>query len=380
MVAASTKRNALLTGSHNTDLSEHGLFRQTLGGSKRTLRAAFEAVFGQGPRPDVLRDARHSLAAARIDLSPADGQGFWRFLSVRDEIFAVLTECDFAQGRIERVCDEGLIEFHFILGGPVALSLSGHTPTADDRRFGEATLIACRNAPGVEYAVHCPAGPTRMIGLYVEPALLGESFALRADGVAAIRKLLDPRAGTITVLDQRLDQDVVQTLMGLRAIRFENPQDLLLAMAKLYELIYFVTAALLSRKTAETPTVEFTQRELQMFERARERVTTELGRPLTVNDLARELGTNATKLKSGFKLLYGTTLFNYRLRLRMEYAMQLLMERKLPISEVARASGYERQASFTSAFKAHYGLLPKAARQLQGRVRPSNADEPPGAA
>jgi AraC-like DNA-binding protein len=53
----------------------------------------------------------------------------------------------------------------------------------------------------------------------------------------------------------------------------------------------------------------------------------------------------------------------------MEYAMQLLLERKLPIGEVARASGYERQASFTSAFKAHYGLLPKAARQLQSRSR-----------
>lgn len=276
-------------------------------------------------------------------------------------MFVIVTDCVFADTRIEQVVDEGLIEFHFILGAPGELSLSLSGP--DDRKFGEASFIACRNGQDVDYSICFPPGPASMISLYVEPSLLRDSFGFGDCAVADVRKLLDPEPGTLTVVEQRIDPDTVAILMSLRAVAFDSQRDLMLASAKTYELIYLVTSALCSRRDVDDPSVVFTKRELQMFERAREILARDLERSLTLNELARELGTNATKLKSGFKLLYGTTVFSYRLRFRMDHAIRLLVERNLPISEVARAVGYERQASFTSAFKAHFGFLPKSARR-----------------
>ena len=108
----------------------------------------------------------------------------------------------------------------------------------------------------------------------------------------------------------------------------------------------------------------FTEKELDMFARASEILSTDFTSNLTISGLARLLGTNSTKLKSGFKLLYGMTIFNYRNRYRMMRAMELLVEQTQPISAVAHAVGDEHQASFTSAFKAHFGFAPKSTRQM----------------
>jgi transcriptional regulator GlxA family with amidase domain len=48
----------------------------------------------------------------------------------------------------------------------------------------------------------------------------------------------------------------------------------------------------------------------------------------------------------------------------------LLVADQLPIAAVASAVGFRHQASFTSAFRAHFGLTPKQARQ---RVTPTTA-------
>jgi len=346
-----------------TGEAQRGLFRQELGDESRTLASVFRRVTEGLTGRDRLTDARQKIFHACVDLQGPDDKGYWRFITVRDEIFAIITECEFAEARVERVVDEGFVEFHIVMSSPVELSLS--KPDRDERKFDEATLIACRNAVDVGYSVHLSPGQTSMIGIYVDPDLLRESFGLDGGEIADIQKLLNPQPGTITVLEQRLTTEIIGCLREIRAIAFTEQRDLVLAAAKLHELLYFIVSALRSRENVDDPSVVFTQRDLLMFERARELLSMQLDRALTLPELAKELGTNATKLKSGFKLLYGTTIFSYRLRFRMDHAMKLLAEESMPISHVARAVGYERQASFTSAFKGHFGFLPKSVRRLQ---------------
>jgi transcriptional regulator GlxA family with amidase domain len=47
----------------------------------------------------------------------------------------------------------------------------------------------------------------------------------------------------------------------------------------------------------------------------------------------------------------------------MDRAMELLVTDSLPIATVAHAVGFRHQASFTSAFRAHFGFTPRQARQ-----------------
>lgn len=81
--------------------------------------------------------------------------------------------------------------------------------------------------------------------------------------------------------------------------------------------------------------------------------------PVTIAQLAKQAGTNVQYLKTHFKLLNDTTVFNYIFVKRMEYAKNLLISGKYRIAEVAYKSGYKQPSHFSSSFKKHFGYLPQ---------------------
>lgn len=80
--------------------------------------------------------------------------------------------------------------------------------------------------------------------------------------------------------------------------------------------------------------------------------------PCSIIDLAKIVGINQTKLKNGFKDLFGTTVFGYVRDIQMEKAKQLLLEERLYVSEVADQVGYNHPQHFAVAFKRKFGILP----------------------
>jgi AraC family transcriptional regulator, transcriptional activator of the genes for pyochelin and ferripyochelin receptors len=74
--------------------------------------------------------------------------------------------------------------------------------------------------------------------------------------------------------------------------------------------------------------------------------------------LCTQFGLNEFKLKKGFKLLFGTTVFGYIQELRMQQARLLLLERVLNVNEVADKLGYTNPNHFSTAFKKHFGMSP----------------------
>ncbi|MNY63971.1 Regulatory protein PchR [compost metagenome] len=67
---------------------------------------------------------------------------------------------------------------------------------------------------------------------------------------------------------------------------------------------------------------------------------------------------NEFKLRNGFKQHFGTTIYNYITRIRMEEAKRLILNENKNMYEVSTIVGFKHQASFTHAFKKYYGLLP----------------------
>jgi AraC-like DNA-binding protein len=332
-----------------------GLFRAFLG--EKTVAAVFAKLAAAGNTGAI--DRRFGLFRARIDLPQEDGAGSWRLLSLGDDVFVVLTDCTFAATRHERVAAEGLVEFHFLLEGPVELTLpQAHDATAPSN----VSLMACQQASGMAYDVVCQPGVYRMCSLYVRPELLERSFGLDGRrGLAA--RLLHPMAGTIAVSEQKIDLDFLRVLRDLFGIGFASVRDMPLAAARIVELLVLSAAALDRSDETQDDSIVFTARELAMFDRARAVLATDFSETQTIPALARKLGTNATKLKSGFRLLYGTTIFAYRNRHRMDRAMELLAAGEMPIAAISHAVGFRHQASFTSAFRAHFGFTPRQARQ-----------------
>lgn len=80
--------------------------------------------------------------------------------------------------------------------------------------------------------------------------------------------------------------------------------------------------------------------------------------PQTLEGISKAFLLNEFKLKSGFKKLFGITVFGYIQRLRMEHSLLLLNSGGFTVGEVAAIIGYESDSSFIRSFKQYFGCPP----------------------
>jgi len=100
------------------------------------------------------------------------------------------------------------------------------------------------------------------------------------------------------------------------------------------------------------------QDDLKKIEHARDILDAEYTYPPTIIELAKQITLNEFKLKRGFKEYFGTTIYGYVTRLRMEEARRLILDEKKSIGQVAAAVGFNHQSHLTDAFKRYFGILP----------------------
>ena len=80
--------------------------------------------------------------------------------------------------------------------------------------------------------------------------------------------------------------------------------------------------------------------------------------PPSLISLARTVGLNVNKLKTGFRKMYNDTVYGVLKTYRMETARMLLQRGEANVSEVAFAVGYSNISHFSAAFRKTYGVLP----------------------
>ncbi|RPE13904.1 AraC family transcriptional regulator [Chitinophaga lutea] len=130
--------------------------------------------------------------------------------------------------------------------------------------------------------------------------------------------------------------------------------------SKALELLLFSSDQFIQNDTDERYGCRFlTQMEdREKIEKARSILLEQLDAPITIRDLARRVAMNECYLKKGFKAMFGTTIYDYFQKERMEKAKGLLYEKGLSVSEVAIMMGYSCISHFSTAFKKHTGLKP----------------------
>lgn len=99
----------------------------------------------------------------------------------------------------------------------------------------------------------------------------------------------------------------------------------------------------------------------RMYE-VKELITYDLSSHVSIIELAKKVGTNDCYLKKQFKEVFGTTVYGYLHKERMEKARMMLAESNRKISEVARSIGYKHASHFSLAFKKYFGYLPNKIR------------------
>jgi len=84
---------------------------------------------------------------------------------------------------------------------------------------------------------------------------------------------------------------------------------------------------------------------------------------LTIESLARELGTNRTSLQALVSCSLGKSVAEYLASVRLDAARALLADTFLPVGEIAERSGYADASAFSRAFKQGFGVAPSEFRK-----------------
>jgi len=85
----------------------------------------------------------------------------------------------------------------------------------------------------------------------------------------------------------------------------------------------------------------------------------DLENPPLLHELSRRVGMSPKKLNKGFRKVFGTTVFGYLQRIRLERARYLMLKQGKNVTEAAFAVGYSSMPSFSRAFSNHFLMPPK---------------------
>jgi len=95
------------------------------------------------------------------------------------------------------------------------------------------------------------------------------------------------------------------------------------------------------------------------IKKAKQIIIDNMSEPPSMQELADKIGLSLTKLKEGFKHIYGESVFNFLLDYKLEFARKQLLSKKYNVSEISLQVGYSTASHFIAAFKKKYGTTPK---------------------
>lgn len=92
-------------------------------------------------------------------------------------------------------------------------------------------------------------------------------------------------------------------------------------------------------------------------------ISSDLSVHYSIQELAKLVGLNDFLIKKEFKRIFGTSVFEYLIDLRMSKSKELLSLTDKPIYEIAELIGYKNPTHYTAAFKRKVGITPKKYRE-----------------
>lgn len=99
------------------------------------------------------------------------------------------------------------------------------------------------------------------------------------------------------------------------------------------------------------------------YKRVLDFVAGNFGKPIQIEDLAREAGLSTSHFSRLFKSVIGDSPYQFLMRYRVEQAEEMMLDPANALIEVALACGFSDQPHLTRIFKQHRGVTPKAWRQ-----------------
>lgn len=258
-----------------------------------------------------------------------------------------------------KVYDENRVEYEIDAALGCGVLLAGDAPAVHVEGHGqfrhelERPVIAGNGKPVRAWTTYKANQHNAMSGFYLKREFFerfGEDVA--DDGLATLRSLLNSDYQVVTLpkthrITEIARQNLVHPYSGALGTLFLESNTLA-----------FVIEAALMLKEANRIASAIGRKNYDRVMHAREILEANLANPPKSLDLARQVGLNLTSLQAHFKAAFGTSIFSYIRRERLEFSRMLLRDTELPVGKIGYQVGFSSPAAFTAAYRRHFGEPP----------------------
>jgi AraC-like DNA-binding protein len=291
----------------------------------------------------------------------ARGKDWLRHQVCRDDTFSlVAAECHVTDTLIEHTRQQDYIKINFWLSGKHTTVLDGFGQHTHDR-----PEVFITSGPWEMIKVDVINKETQMacVALCLLPNFFSAHMGLDADQLPEpLRTLVVPDERPFGFHRYPLTPDLMAAARAILSAPFAVRQQPIYGKAKAIELMCLLINLMgIGTTTIPNHRLSKTRHESRLLE-ARDLVMRRYSEALTLEQIAREVCLNRMALTSGFRQLFGSSVYDFMQKVRMERAYELLREKDVPISRVAESVGYTHSCNFSTAFHGYFGCTPQKAR------------------
>lgn len=292
-----------------------------------------------------------------------------RYFIEKDNLQGWIIQCELACGvemmffdyKVEKEVEltgfeaEHILELFYCLSGTIEMY------------YGSSKVLLKENHIGIYNWNHCPDKV-----IYKKGKFKGISLLLHTDqAVSSIAPYMQGRRDVIFKMQQILSENQKMFLaFGNRNLNsvflgiIENPfaYDKNYLMLKAMELIFISSKTMNQSRQANIMDNEETS-EYRMLCKAKDYIELHIADPITVSDIAYELGIGIKNINQMFGNYENQTVYQYLKIERLKRAKELLLSSDHSVTEIALEVGWNNASKFSTAFKARYCDSPLSYRK-----------------
>ncbi|MBI1222351.1 MAG: helix-turn-helix domain-containing protein [Bacteroidetes bacterium] len=246
--------------------------------------------------------------------------------------------------------EQGLIQFYYALEGNFTYHFGPHY-----RQFlKEGHYFFFYNPEKVmQFEIHAE-GNVKWVAFFISIQKLHSLFT---DYATELPFLSGDNINRTIYQEHEYHSSIRFALLQLFSIRMAHQAFGVFAKGKIYEVL----SLHFGQEETDMEACPFLKDESNMsrIKKAKEILVERMNEPPSISELSKEVGINEYRLKTGFKEVYGNTVYGFLLDYKLDHARHLLDLEQQQVNEVAYSIGYSNPSHFISAFKKKFGITPK---------------------
>jgi len=249
-----------------------------------------------------------------------------------------------------------VFEFAYILSGKARAFLHESASAPIEMRSRSAVTHYLPLAPATFEVM--PEPDIQMLGIEVHLDVLRRMLAGEEDGCPRLARFLESGAGSRFLEFTGIQGPQAAVAGQILSCPLTGLTRSLFLQSKVLEFLSIQLEALKNNGTVQFQGL-LTLDEERRVRDARKLLKSRMADAPTLAELSDLADLSPTRLKKGFKLVFGKTAYACLHEDRMEQARTLLSQRRMNVSEVAWEVGYINVGHFSTAFRKQFGYRPK---------------------